>query len=108
LEVPIQAKDVVKEAVGFTQIVTDGDDIYWVESRPNEGNRHVVVQYNLVTQTKKDMTPDGFNARTLIYSYGGGALTVSHGVFIFLIILASWKLKISVFFAKYRVMNQCQ
>jgi dipeptidyl aminopeptidase/acylaminoacyl peptidase len=80
---PIQAKDVVKEAVGFTQIVTDGDDIYWVESRPNEGNRHVVVQYNLVTQTKKDMTPDGFNARTLIYSYGGGALTVSHGVIYF-------------------------
>jgi len=78
-ESPIQAEDVVKEAVGFTQIVTNGDDIYWVESRPNESNRHVVVKYNLATGTREDITPHGFNARTLIYSYGGGALTVSSG-----------------------------
>jgi len=75
---PIRAEDVVKEAVGFTQIATTDDDIYWVESRPGEGNRHVIVKYHLATQTKKEMTSHGFNARTLIYSYGGGALTVSN------------------------------
>jgi dipeptidyl aminopeptidase/acylaminoacyl peptidase len=77
---PIQAEDLVKEAVGFTQLVTNDDDIYWVESRPNEGNRHVVVKYNLDDKTTEDITSKGFNARTLIYSYGGGALTISNGV----------------------------
>ena len=80
---PIQAEDVTKAAVGFTQIATDGDDIYWVESRPNEGNRHIVVKYNLNTKSKEDITPHGFNALTLIYSYGGGALTVSKGIVYF-------------------------
>jgi dipeptidyl aminopeptidase/acylaminoacyl peptidase len=80
---PIQAEDVTKAAVGFTQIATDGDDIYWVESRPNEANRHIVVKYNLNTKSKEDITPHGFNARTLIYSYGGGAVTVSNGIVYF-------------------------
>lgn len=80
---PIQPEDVVKAAVGFTQIATDGDDIYWVESRPHEGNRHVVVKYHLNTKTKEDITPHGFNVKTQIYSYGGGALTVSNGVVYF-------------------------
>lgn len=75
---PIQAKDVVAEAVGFSQVVTNGDDIYWVESRPDEGNRHVVVKYHLTTEKREDITPHAFNARTLIYSYGGGALAVSN------------------------------
>jgi hypothetical protein len=80
---PIQPEDVVKAAVGFTQIVTDSEDIYWVESRPNEGNRHVVVKYQPNRQTKTDITPPGFNVRSHIYSYGGGALTVKNGVVYF-------------------------
>ncbi len=80
---PIQAADVAKAAEGFSQIAVDGDDIYWVESRPNEGNRHVIVKYHLNTQNQEDITPAGFNARTLIYSYGGGAFTVSDGIVYF-------------------------
>ena len=80
---PIQPADVVNAAVGFTQIATEGDNIYWIESRPNEGNRHVVIKYHLNTKTREDLTPHGFNARTQIYSYGGGALTVANGVVYF-------------------------
>ena len=35
-----EAEDVAKAAVGLAQIAIDGDDIYWVESRPNDSNRN--------------------------------------------------------------------
>jgi dipeptidyl aminopeptidase/acylaminoacyl peptidase len=80
---PIQAKELAKTTVGFMQIATDGDNIYWVESRPNENNRYVIVKYDVKTKSKQDLTQHGFNARTQIYSYGGGALTVSNGIVYF-------------------------
>jgi len=63
----------------LSQIAIDGDDIYWVEQRPAEAGRNVVVRRRPNGATD-DVTPPGFNARTRVHEYGGGAYLVRDGV----------------------------
>ena len=54
----------------------DGADLYWLERRPLEGGRQVVVRRAEGGETG-DVTPAGFNARTRVHEYGGGQYAVS-------------------------------
>lgn len=56
----------------------DGDDLYWIEGRPLEGGRRVVVRRSAAGEIA-DVTPAGFNARTRVHEYGGGQYVVSGG-----------------------------
>jgi len=47
--------------------------IYWVEGRPTEGGRSVVVSHDLATGTRQDVGPADLNMRTLVHEYGGAA-----------------------------------
>lgn len=76
---PITARLVASGTVGLDQVVLDGDDIYWVETRPAEGGRSVVVRRTPDGRIA-DVTPPGFNARTRVHEYGGGAYAVHRGV----------------------------
>src|SRR5438093_1875487 len=79
---PISANLVATSSVTFGQIVTDGADIYWIEQRPAEGGRHVVVR-RASGGAITDVTPPPFSARTRVHEYGGGAFTVADGVVYF-------------------------
>jgi dipeptidyl aminopeptidase/acylaminoacyl peptidase len=74
---PIAAEDLAAGTVKFEQLVLDGNDILWVESRPDEKGRSVVVRMG--TDGPEDITPPGFCARTLVNSYGGGAVAAKGG-----------------------------
>ncbi|HSO93039.1 MAG TPA: prolyl oligopeptidase family serine peptidase, partial [Candidatus Dormibacteraeota bacterium] len=74
---PITADLIVAGVVGLGQIKLDDDDLYWVEQRPTEGGRYVIVRRN-GEDNRTDITPAGFNARTRVHEYGGGAYAVSH------------------------------
>ena len=50
--------------------------MFWVEARPNEGGRMVVVGRNACGT--RDWVPSPFNARTLVHEYGGGAYCVGN------------------------------
>jgi dipeptidyl aminopeptidase/acylaminoacyl peptidase len=50
---------------------SDGADLYWLESRPEEGGRHVVVR--LTGTSCRDVGPDDLNVRSTVNEYGGGA-----------------------------------
>ena len=50
-------------------------DLYWVELRPSESGRSVVVRAP-ADGTAFDVTPEGFDARTRVHEYGGGAYAV--------------------------------
>ena len=78
---PITSDAIVSETLELGQIVVDGTDIYWLEMRPSEGGRCVVVKHTLNGVT--DMTPQPFNVRTRVHEYGGGAFSVSDGVIYF-------------------------
>lgn len=67
--------------VNLSQPWIDGDAVYWIEGRPSEGGRNVVVR--LANGRTEDVTPAGFNARTRVHEYGGGDYTVHDGVVYF-------------------------
>jgi dipeptidyl aminopeptidase/acylaminoacyl peptidase len=76
---PITSDLIVAATIGFSQIVLDGDDIYWIEARPTEGGRNVIVRWTPDGRTT-DLLPAPFNARTRAHEYGGGSFTTSQGV----------------------------
>src|SRR5947209_15465670 len=75
---PVTADAIVAGVIGLSQIQLDGDDIYWVEQRPAEAGRNVVVRRR-PGGVIDDITPAGFNARTRVHEYGGGGYLVKQG-----------------------------
>jgi len=79
---PITAELVGGGEIGLEQIRIDGDDIYWIERRPQEGGRKVIVR-RAVNGEVTDVTPTGFNARSRVHEYGGGDYAVAKGIIVF-------------------------
>ncbi|MBI3241848.1 MAG: S9 family peptidase [Chloroflexi bacterium] len=79
---PITSDLIVSESVRLGQLMLDGDDIYWVEIRPQEKGRYVIVR-RTPDGVAADVNPTPFNARTRVHEYGGGAYLVADGVVYF-------------------------
>ncbi len=79
---PITAALVATSGVSLNTVVLDGDDIYWLEGRPAESGRVVVVR-RTADGAISDVTPQGFNVRTRVHEYGGAPYTVDQGVVYF-------------------------
>ena len=79
---PIRVEDVVAGARTLRELWFDRDDVYWLESRPDEAGRFVVMR-RTATGTVEDVTPAGMNARTMVHEYGGGSYTVHDGTVVF-------------------------
>ena len=77
-ESPITSDLIVAGTVGLGQPLIDGDDLYWIEMRPSEGGRSVIVKRDVEGRIA-DVTPPGFNARTRVHEYGGGDYAVCQG-----------------------------
>jgi dipeptidyl aminopeptidase/acylaminoacyl peptidase len=73
---PLAAADLARSAISLNYVgVSDGIP-YWVESRPAEGGRSVVVT-SAGNGAVRELTPAGFNARTRVHEYGGTPYVVS-------------------------------
>ncbi len=70
---PITSDLIVSETIMPGQIVLDDENIYWIETRPAEGGRYVIVRWSPGGRIT-DITPHSFNARALVHEYGGGIL----------------------------------
>src|SRR5918912_2965415 len=79
---PITSDLIVAGTIALGEVLLDGDDIYWVEGRPAEEGRSVIVRRTPDGRTR-DVTPPPFNARTRVHEYGGGAYCVAAGVVYF-------------------------
>ncbi len=79
---PITSDLIVSGTIGLSHPTLEGDDIYWIESRPSEGGRNVIVRMS-PDGTMSDFTPGPFNVRTRVHEYGGGAYWVSGGTVYF-------------------------
>ncbi|HLG15128.1 MAG TPA: S9 family peptidase [Blastocatellia bacterium] len=77
-ESPITSDLIVSGTIGLGEITIEGDDVYWIESRPSDGGRSVLVRLGADGRTV-DVTPAGFNTRTTVHEYGGGAYVVADG-----------------------------
>jgi dipeptidyl aminopeptidase/acylaminoacyl peptidase len=81
-ESPLTAAAVAEGGFRLSAVAVDGDDIYWLEGRPAEGGRYVLVRRS-AEGSISDVTPAGMNVRTRVHEYGGGAYTVAHGIVYF-------------------------
>src|SRR6516165_4797395 len=68
---PITTDIIVAKSISFLSPQLDGADTYWIEGRPSEGGRNVIVRRR--GGRTRDMIALPFNARTRVHEYGGGA-----------------------------------
>jgi dipeptidyl aminopeptidase/acylaminoacyl peptidase len=73
---PITSDLIVAQSIVLSEIRLDGGKAYWLERRPHEAGRSVVV-------SDRDLLPPRFDVRTRAHEYGGGAWTVSDGALYF-------------------------
>ena len=74
---PVTAELVASDSVNLYTLQVSGDDVFWVEMRPLEDGRYVIVR-RASDGTIADVTPPATSARTLVHEYGGGTY-VLHG-----------------------------
>jgi dipeptidyl aminopeptidase/acylaminoacyl peptidase len=79
---PISAEMVSAGAVSLMQPHLHGGVAYWLEARPAEGGRSVLVGADAFSEPM-DVTPPGFNVRTTVHEYGGGAYLLHDGTVYF-------------------------
>jgi dipeptidyl aminopeptidase/acylaminoacyl peptidase len=79
---PITAQVAASQGVRLAAPVADGGDIYWLESRPAEGGRNVVVRF-AAGGALQEVTPPDFNVRTRVHEYGGAAFVIHQGTLFF-------------------------
>ena len=77
---PITSDFIVAQSIGLSDVRLDGGSVYWLEARPQEQGRNVVVRGG---EGETDITPAPFNARTRVHEYGGGAWLVADGAVCF-------------------------
>ena len=64
---PLDADAVAAGAVHYHEIQSLGEDIFWLESRPQEQGRATLVKNG------QSVLPPGFSARSRVHEYGGGS-----------------------------------
>src|SRR5260370_11093807 len=72
---PITSDFVVAEVIGLADLRIVGRAIYWIEARPMENGRNVLIRRRTDGMID-DVTPAPYNVRTRVHEYGGAA----HGI----------------------------
>jgi hypothetical protein len=84
---PITADLLVSETIGLGSVAICQTQstvkVYWLEARPAEAGRNVIVQWDSSSKQITDITPPPFNVRTRVHEYGGGAYLVVDEVIYF-------------------------
>jgi dienelactone hydrolase len=75
---PITAETVAAGALRFSSVLIEDETIFWLEGRPAEGGRGVIVKRTPDGRVA-DVTHAGTNVRTRVHEYGGASYAVSRG-----------------------------
>ena len=79
---PVTTDLVVGKTVGLSALQADHGALYWLEARPNENGRTVLVRRGSDGRTA-DLTPAPLNVASRVHEYGGGAYLVADGRIVF-------------------------
>ena len=74
---PLSAADVAAETLRLGHVAAEDGTVYWLERRPDEGGRGVIVRTG--DDGQAEVTPETTDVRTLVHEYGGGDFTVHQG-----------------------------
>lgn len=81
---PVTPELLVEQAVGLASVVVEGGDIFWVESRPSEGGRQVLMAAPLDgSGAPRELTGADFSVRTQVHEYGGRCYAVRGDMVVF-------------------------
>ena len=78
---PVSIEMAVGASRGLSEPRQDGEDVYLLESRPEEAGRVALLRRS-PDGSISDMAP-GLNVRTRVHEYGGGAYVVQDGLVVF-------------------------
>lgn len=77
---PITTELMVSSSIGLSEARIFDSCLYWLESRPQEQGRSVIVK--LVDEQQEDVLPKPYNCRTTVHEYGGSCyLPTAEGIF---------------------------
>lgn len=79
---PITADLIVAGTKTYKDLFVENGNVYWVESRPEEGGRYAIVKF-AVSKKQEDFLPKGYYARTTVYEYGGASALVENDILYF-------------------------
>ena len=74
---PISAHSLVEGVSTAIDIFVDGEDVWWSESRPDEGGR-IAIMLRPKNGRPYEVTPPDANVRSRVHEYGGGAWFVAN------------------------------
>src|SRR5215218_3174107 len=69
---PIDGEQVARQATAYDAVHASGDAVYWLETRPSQDGRAVVVRWT-DDAAAADAVPAGFDVGSRVHEYGGGA-----------------------------------
>jgi dipeptidyl aminopeptidase/acylaminoacyl peptidase len=81
-ESPVTTDLVAGKTVGLAALHADQGALYWLEGRPNEGGRSVLVRRGADGRIT-DLTPPPLNVASRVHEYGGGSYFVADGRVVF-------------------------
>ncbi len=79
---PISAEMVSVGGIALSKPWLEDGSVYWQESRPTEDGRSVLMHAAPFSEPV-EVTPSGFNVRTTVHEYGGGAYLIHRGTIFF-------------------------
>lgn len=72
---PVTSDLIVSGSIGLVQPTLSGSDVFWLESRPVEKGRNVLVRQK-PDGSRSDLTPIPYNVRTRVHEYGGAPFII--------------------------------
>ena len=80
---PITSDLIAAQSISLSEPRLDGELVYWLEGRPQELGRYVVVRANSLGGHRTDVIPKPYDARTRVHEYGGASWMVADGAVYF-------------------------
>src|SRR6266704_2466946 len=80
---PITAESIARGSVGLAEPELSDGLLWWIEWRPAEAGRYVVVRANPDGSGRADAIGADFSARTRVHEYGGGAYALAGSTLFF-------------------------
>lgn len=79
---PVSVELMTTAAIGLGAVTVDGQNLYWLESRPAENGRSVLCRRRPDGEIA-ELTPAPFNVGSRVHEYGGGAYAVENDIIVF-------------------------
>lgn len=79
---PITSDLIVTETISLSDVSFDMNDVFWLEGRPSERGRNVLVKQSSDGEMR-EITPQPYNIRTRVHEYGGGSYLVTDEIVYF-------------------------